>query len=424
MIAIIAVLIALLLPAVQSAREAARRAQCTNNLKQIGLALHNYESSNGAFPPGGESTNFNNPSGVASSQFVDGGWSTLARILPFMEGGNSFNALNFNLAEYNDAYGANYTGASQVVAVFLCPSSTRSPDGGRDGIDPNDPFSADLTAATATTTTARPSTRTSARSASGGLGSQPWPRPIATRRSRANGMLKQGKTRIAEITDGTSNTIAIAEDAGRDPRYLSPYTEGYWDGVNTRQAAMALINPNDPGPSGGYAPYRRFWRWAEPDEGLRRLRHAQQQVSPRSRARPLGHDHPVHRPGQQCRQQRRDRLVPPRRGQHPVRRRPRRFLKDSVSPVTMRGLVTPKAAKSSPPTSIDRIETIAVELRIDETVRPRPADHAVGRIRGPISLMPVGRVDQRPAPVTSRRTSRRATSRAESPSCTAILPPG
>jgi prepilin-type N-terminal cleavage/methylation domain-containing protein/prepilin-type processing-associated H-X9-DG protein len=339
-IAIIAVLIALLLPAVQAAREAARRAQCTNNLKQLGLALHNYESSNGAFPPGGESTNFNNPSGVASSQFVDGGWSVLARILPYMEGGASFNALNFNLAEYNDAYGANYTGSSQVVAVFLCPSSTRAPDGGRDGVDPNDPFSGGNggygyndygpTVYTDISPIGVP-----------GLGASPAT-PYRDKTTRANGMLKQGKTRIAEITDGTSNTIAIAEDAGRDPRYLSPYIEGYWDGVNTRQAAMALINPFDPGPSGGYGPYRRFWRWAEPDEGYGVSGQPNNKYRPDHELGPWGTTTPYIAQGNNAGHNDEISSFHPGGANLLFGDGSVRFVKDSVSVVTLRGLVTPQ----------------------------------------------------------------------------------
>src|SRR5271167_4297674 len=89
-IAIIAVLIALLLPAVQAAREAARRMQCTNNLKQIGLGLHNYESIAGAFPP-------SNATWILGATFTYNGFSVHARILPVMEQGVAFNAINFSL---------------------------------------------------------------------------------------------------------------------------------------------------------------------------------------------------------------------------------------------------------------------------------------------------------------------------------------
>jgi len=280
-IAIIAVLIALLLPAVQSAREAARRAQCTNNLKQIGLGLYNYESGNTCFPPSGESTNFT--FSPAKTQFVDGGWNAMARILPYMEGMTSFNALNFTV-DYNEATGMNFTGAGTVFAVYLCPSSSRQPAGGNDGPDPDDWTTSSPNSIfygrgygyndygptcytdidpngwiNQTTTPGNPSCSDT---------KGPYPAtPYRTKCSRANGLLKQGKTTVAEITDGTSNTIAIGEDAGRDPRYLSPYTEAYYDGNITRTPG----NNTAPGLGPAVAPgslatvYRRYWRWAEPD---------------------------------------------------------------------------------------------------------------------------------------------------------------
>jgi prepilin-type N-terminal cleavage/methylation domain-containing protein/prepilin-type processing-associated H-X9-DG protein len=256
-IAIIAVLIALLLPAVQAAREAARRSQCTNNLKQLGLSLHNYESTNGSFPPGGESTNFTvNP---PATQFVDGGWSTLARILPFMEGGATYNTLNFNV-DYNEATGMNFTGASAVVNVFLCPSAARSGGGGRDSANTtNSPEEAVVgnkgygyaDYGATCYTDINPTGQSTGYSAA---------TPYRLKAARANGILKQGQTRIAEVIDGTSNTMAIGEDAGRDESFLSPYTEGYYDGNGTNNRPIL-----GQGPAGGTGAARRYWRWAEPD---------------------------------------------------------------------------------------------------------------------------------------------------------------
>jgi prepilin-type N-terminal cleavage/methylation domain-containing protein len=115
-IAIIAVLIALLLPAVQSAREAARRISCTNNLKQMGLGLHNYESTNGCFPM---CTVLQYPSLTATKPSFQSSWSVMARIAPFMEMGPLYNAINFSLT-YSDP--PNTTVSNTPIGFFFCPS--------------------------------------------------------------------------------------------------------------------------------------------------------------------------------------------------------------------------------------------------------------------------------------------------------------
>jgi len=137
-IAIIAVLISLLLPAVQSARESARRAQCTNNLKQIGLAVHNYMSSNNTMPP---AQIVYSPFGKADTAQD---YSALARMLPFLEQNAIYNSINFNMgarwgdgsatnANQNlngstadcDTFGLqNASASANQINSFLCPSDT------------------------------------------------------------------------------------------------------------------------------------------------------------------------------------------------------------------------------------------------------------------------------------------------------------
>jgi len=122
-IAIIAVLIALLLPAVQAAREAARRSQCVNNLKQIGLGLHNYHSATSVFPMGGSMA----PRAAGQSiPFDDWSvWSAQALMLPYMEQTPLYNSCNFSWAPEGDgptSSAINSTAYNTVLQSFLCPS--------------------------------------------------------------------------------------------------------------------------------------------------------------------------------------------------------------------------------------------------------------------------------------------------------------
>jgi prepilin-type N-terminal cleavage/methylation domain-containing protein/prepilin-type processing-associated H-X9-DG protein len=112
-IAIVGVLVALLLPAVQAAREAARRVQCVNNLKQIGIAFHNYEGTHQSLPPGYVS-NFD-----ATGTDLGPGWGWAAMMLPQMEQTTTYSAINFSL---NVEVPANLTARLINVSNFLCPS--------------------------------------------------------------------------------------------------------------------------------------------------------------------------------------------------------------------------------------------------------------------------------------------------------------
>src|SRR4051794_13486197 len=111
-VAIIGVLVALILPAVQMAREAARRTQCSSNLKQIGIALHAYHGGHNTFPSGGWIPLFGQP----RTRNMNIGWT--AAILPGLEQKPLYDALNFELP-YDDP--VNATAGYTVLAIYLCP---------------------------------------------------------------------------------------------------------------------------------------------------------------------------------------------------------------------------------------------------------------------------------------------------------------
>ncbi|WP_435009385.1 DUF1559 domain-containing protein [Tundrisphaera lichenicola] len=191
-IAIIAVLIALLLPAVQAAREAARRSQCINNLKQIGIGLHNYHTAVNSFPLGA-SLGPTSPGNIQDWA----GWSAQGMLLGYMEQTAIYNAANFSWAPEwsgNIAFAINSTSTQTIINSFLCPSDGNAGKAG---------FFNSYAASQGTTTWGYPGGDTNKRKSTGTFA-------------------YQNSYSIAEMTDGTSNTIAYSEFVVNNPLDKTP----------------------------------------------------------------------------------------------------------------------------------------------------------------------------------------------------------
>lgn len=227
-IAIIGILIGMLLPAVQQVREAARRTQCGNNLRQLALACHNYESARGQFPPGlnlpiGNSSGMIFPNsrvselcGEAPERNQFGSW--MIWILPYMEQNNVFDGLDLFQRDYANCNGYDSIGATYIDS-FICPSDY-------------------VPREVVTYTTSGNEYCFGANSYYANAGVQSWYHASAT----FDGVFYyNSKTTFASISDGSSNTFMIGERYAKDPEWdqLESYRGWSWANFNAPRNYLA-----------------------------------------------------------------------------------------------------------------------------------------------------------------------------------------
>lgn len=249
-IAIIAVLIGLLLPAVQKVREAAARMKCQNNLRQIGLACHNYESTYGCFHRAGEHLLTYNGA-LRKTQDFHG---MLALLLPYVEQGN----VKLDLSGRYNETPANQDGSQNRISTYLCPTNPFA-DQRANGLDQSGYGCSDYMPLPYTDI-APDGTEKAGDTflMAGAFMGSPYPGNCYAELTSADPAVAankklhlvtrvdcvQGGATVAGVSDGTSNTICLAEDVGVSEKYA--------------ETAGAYLDPVT-----GKA--RCWWRWAEPD---------------------------------------------------------------------------------------------------------------------------------------------------------------
>jgi len=195
-IAIIGILVALLLPAIQAAREAARRSQCLNNFRQIGIAMHNYHAALGTFPSGSDLREPSNPD-TPGDLFFGLGWSGV--ILSYMEETQVHDLFDLSIGPYQIFSGSNTQAGANRIAAYSCPDALEEqliPWGTDQGV----PFSW---------------WSTNAAGVNDSLSA--WTLTFQYAITHGDGMLLNAKPiRIAEVEDGTSNTLFVGEVTGAD----------------------------------------------------------------------------------------------------------------------------------------------------------------------------------------------------------------